>query len=118
VKHAAAYSALTALAFTTAGCTGHVTPQFVRSGIVTGIAAPCVGVGTAPLPPVWVSANRHGRAVATIKVNNRNDHGGHFKLLLPPGRYLVRARGSGDAPQVVILHPGEHRTVNFPNVCK
>jgi hypothetical protein len=116
VKHVAIASALIWMAVITSGCTGHATPPFAKNGIVTGFAAPCAGPALIAGGTVRVSANRHGRAVAAVVVDPLK-RDGHFKLSLPPGRYVLSAFGSADAPQVVVLHPGEHVAVNFPNLC-
>jgi hypothetical protein len=89
VKHAAIASALISMAVITSACTGHATPQFVKNGIVTGFAALCAGLAT-PDRSVRVSAKVHRRAVATEVVDSLKRHG-HFKLSLPPGRYVLSA---------------------------
>jgi hypothetical protein len=93
-------------------CSGSAGP-IVRPGIITGIAGRCVGgAPRAGLPRVRVSANRSGQTVATDVVNPFKDHD-MYRLSVPPGRYVVTARGSMDPPQVVNLRLGERVVINF-----
>jgi len=40
-----------------------------------------------------------------------------YRLVLPPGRYVITASGSADVPLRVVLHSGEHVTINFSDFC-
>ena len=111
VKLAAATCGLAVVGVMAGGCTGRASPQFVKNGIVAGFAAACANQAL-PDRSVQVSANAHGRAVATVVVDSLKDHL-RYKLSMPPGRYVLRAFGTADSPQVVLLHPGEHVTVSF-----
>jgi hypothetical protein len=66
--------------------------------------------------PVTVFAWKDNRIVTTQVVHFKVG-GGHYRLTLPPGRYLIGARGSGDDARLVMLHPRQTVTVNFPNRC-
>jgi hypothetical protein len=65
---------------------------------------------------VEVSAREHGRTVARQVVSYRKDRD-RYRLVLPPGRYVITASGSSDVPLTVVVHSGEHITINFPNFC-
>jgi hypothetical protein len=69
------------------------------------------------LAPVKVSAREHGRIVATVVVSYRKDRD-RYRLVLPPGHYVISASGASHVPQSVVLHSREHLTVNFANVCR
>jgi hypothetical protein len=97
------------------GCGGQAGAVVPRA-TVTGRAAACAGPPGAANRPVTVFAWRGGRIVATQVVHSTAGSG-HYRLSLPPGRYLIGARGSGEGAQAVTLRPREMVTVNFPNVC-
>jgi hypothetical protein len=96
-------------------CGGRTSPAVPRA-TVTGIAAACAGPPGASHRPAAVFAWRGGRIVATQVVHSAVG-GGRYRLSLPPGRYLIGARGSGDGAHAVTLRPGATLTVNFPNMC-
>jgi hypothetical protein len=104
-----------ALAAALTACGSHPA-RTVPPGTVTGIAAPCAGPPGAATRPVTVFAWRHGRIVATAVVHAAAG-GGHYRLTLPAGRYLIGAPRSGDGAQPLTLHSGETVTVNFTNQC-
>jgi len=85
-------------------------------GTIAGTAAACAGPPRVAQRPVTVFAWRDNRIV-TAQVVHAKVGGGHYRLTLPPGRYLVGARGSGDESRLVVLHPRQTVTVNFPNQC-
>jgi len=85
-------------------------------GTITGIAVACAGPPRAAPRPVTVFAWRDGRIVTT-QVVHLNAGGGHYRFSLPPGRYLIGAPRSGGEARLVVLHPRETVTVNFPNQC-
>lgn len=92
--------------------TGHPVPR----GTVTGLAVACAGPPGARRQPVTVFAWRDNRIV-TKQVVHSKAGGGHYRLTLPPGRYLIGARGSGADARLVVLHPRQTVTVNFPSQC-
>jgi hypothetical protein len=98
-----------------AACGSQAGPVVPRA-TVTGIAAACAGPPGAPHRPVTVFAWRRGR-IAARQMVHPTAAGGHYRLSLPPGRYLVGARGSGDGAQAVVLRPGKTVTLNFTSVC-
>ena len=63
-----------------------------------------------------VFAWRDNRIVTTQEVHFKVG-GGHYRLTLPPGRYLIGARGSGSDARFVVLHPRQTVTVNFLSQC-
>jgi hypothetical protein len=87
-----------------------------QRGTITGIAAACAGPPRAPLRPVTVFAWRDNRIVTTQVVHAKAG-GGHYRFSLPPGRYLIGAPRSGAESRLVVLHPHQTVTVNFPNQC-
>jgi hypothetical protein len=91
---------------------GHSAPR----GTITGIAAACAGPPRAALRPVTVFA-WHGNRIVTTQVVHFKVGGGHYRFSLPPGRYLIGAPRSGMESRLVVLHPRETVTVNFPNQC-
>jgi len=109
-----------------AACTspGHA----ASPGTITGVAAPACVLPPAPapraIPPglaalierTTIYAQRNGRVVAT-KIVHLGPGGGHYRLTLPPGRYLIGSPQSTDSPRLVVLHSGVTITVNFTNTC-
>ena len=98
------------------GACGSLPGPAVPRATVTGTAAACAGPPGAAHRPVTVFAWRGGRIAARQTVHP-TVAGGHYRLSLPPGRYLIGARGSGDGAQAVVLRPGKTVTVNFTSVC-
>lgn len=92
--------------------TGHSAPR----GTITGLAAACAGPPGALRQPVTVFAWRDNRIVTTQVVHFKVG-GGRYRLTLSPGRYLIGARGSGADARLVVLHPRQTVTVNFPGQC-
>lgn len=84
------------------------------TGTVTGVAAPCIGIGDAP---ITVYAAREGRIVASQQVPPAKG-GGRYHLRLPAGTYVISAPGSDLPSRSVILRAQETVTVNFPDTCK
>ena len=114
---AAISGALVASVMTTGGTShtglkpGVTTPL---TGNVTGVAAPCLGIGAAP---ITVYASQNGRTVASQEVLPVKG-GGHYLLRLPASTYLVSAPGSDLPPRLISIHAGETLTINFPDDCK
>lgn len=96
-------------------CGGHPGASVPRA-TVTGIAAVCAGPPGAALRPVTVFAWRDRRIVATQVVHFAVG-GGHYRLSLPPGQYLIGAPRSGDGARLLVLRPGATVRVNFPGMC-
>jgi hypothetical protein len=92
--------------------TGHSVPR----GAITGLAMACAGPPGARREPVTVFAWRDNRIITTQVVHLKVG-GGRYRLMLPPGRYLIGARGSGADARLVMLHPRQTVTVNFPSQC-
>jgi hypothetical protein len=105
-----------AVLLTGLGACGSQAGPAVPRATVTGIAAACAGPPGAPHRPVTVFAWRGGR-IAARQVVHTTVAGGHYRLSLPPGRYLLGARGSGDNARAVVLRPGKTVIVNFTSVC-
>jgi hypothetical protein len=95
---------------------GTTTGRSVPHGTISGLAAACPGPPGARPRPATVFAWRDNR-IATTQVVNFRVGGGHYRLTLPPGRYLIGARGSGSDARLVVLHPRQTVTVNFPSQC-
>jgi hypothetical protein len=95
---------------------GTATGRSVPRGTIAGLAAPCTGPPGAPRQPVTVFAWRDKRIVTTQVVHFKAG-GGRYRLTLPPGRYLIGARGTGGDARLVVLHPRQTVTVNFPSQC-
>jgi len=115
MKRTPAAVAWIALIANLCACGSHAGQPAPR-GTITGIAAACAGPPRAGLRPVTVFAWRDNRIV-TAQVVHAKVGGGRYRLTLPPGRYLIGARGSGDESRLVVLHPRQTVTVNFPNQC-
>jgi hypothetical protein len=95
---------------------GTVTGHSVPRGTIAGVAAACAGPPGAGRKPVTVFAWRDDRIVTTQVVHFKAG-GGHYRLTLPPGRYLIGARGSGADARLVVLHPRQTVIVSFPSQC-
>ena len=113
---AAVASAVAILSAAVSGCTAS-RGQKEMPGVVAGFAVPCVGAAVASQLQVRVSANEHGHTVATVLAKYHKDRG-RYRLVLPPGRYVIGAQGPIEPPRSVALHAGEHITINFPDRCK
>lgn len=85
-------------------------------GTITGIAAACAGPPGAAQRPVTVFAWRGNRIVTTQVVHFKTG-GGRYRLSLSPGRYLIGAPRSGTESRLVVLHPRQTVTANFPGQC-
>jgi len=85
-------------------------------GTITGLATACAGPPRAGPRPVTVFAWR-GNRIVTTQVVHVKAGGGHYRFSLPPGRYLIGAPRSGAESRLVVLHPRQTVTVNFPNQC-
>ena len=106
----AAVTATVLIASLTA-CAPHPLPP----GIVNGTAEACTGTVLAPPRPVTVFVKQGVWIVAEQTISARG--GGRFRLSLAPGRYVISASGSADAPHAVVLHSQQTITVDFPNRC-
>jgi hypothetical protein len=113
VRRIAVVGALATVSVLVGGC-HHGSKVVVPQGVVGEIAAHCAGP-PAPSLPVLVCAREHGRVAS--QVVSYQKHLDHYRFSLPSGRYVISAQGSADPPRLVILHPGEHVIVNFPNSC-
>jgi hypothetical protein len=84
-------------------------------GVVKGFISPCSGppVGAPPFEHVRVLAVRHGEVIAA-QTGHKLDYGYGYRLVLEPGRYLIR---EANASQAVVVHSGQTTTANFPNQC-
>jgi hypothetical protein len=109
-------SALAVLAVAVSGCAGS-TRHKESPGVVAGFAVPCIGVFLPSSLQVRVSATEHGHTVATVVAKYRKDRG-YYRLVLPPGHYVITARGAIEPPRSVVLRAREHVRINFPNYCK
>ena len=101
------------------GCspsTHHNTHHMQSTGVISGFAAPCVGLAIGLHRHVVVSASERGRTVARLVLNQQG--GGRYRLVLQAGRYVISARGSAERPRSVALHAREHVVINFPDYCK
>ena len=85
-------------------------------GTITGTAAGCAGRPRVAQRPVTVYAWRGNRIVTTQVVRARAG-GGHYRFSLLPGRYLIGAPRSGQDARLVVLHPHQTVTLNFPSQC-
>jgi hypothetical protein len=109
-------SALAVLAVVVSGCAGATRPK-ESPGIVAGFAVPCIGVSVPSSLQVKVSASEHGHIVAAVVARYRKD-GGYYRLVLPPGHYVITARGAIEPPRSVVVRAHEHVSINFPDYCK
>lgn len=119
VRYMAGLGALAISWAAVSGCSSHHNPSphhKQSTGIISGIAAPCVGVAVGLHRHVVVSASERGRTVAWLVLNQED--GGPYRLVLQAGRYVISARGSAERPRSVVLHAREHVVINFPDYCK
>ena len=112
IPAAAAGIALTASLVACGSAPGHPAAR----GTITGIAAACAGPPKVGLRPVTVFAWRDNRIVTTQVVHVKLG-GGRYRFSLSPGRYLIGAPRSGMESRLVVLHPHQSVTVNFPSQC-
>src|SRR5437588_12082735 len=100
-----------------AGCTGPVRPA--ARGVVTGtVAAPCpatppsiTSAKALPTPgTATVTVQHHGHVVAS-QVVRFSRGAAHYRLSLPPGRYLIN--GPQPAHRPVVVRAGTTVTVNL-----
>lgn len=107
------------LALLIAGCTsvGPGTTGTVPTGVVTGVASPCVGP---PMPqahyeaiPVRVRLLKDGRVVDRQTVTGSHT----FRFVAPPGRYVLRSDQSGTSPTHVGIASGKESRVNIYAAC-
>jgi hypothetical protein len=86
------------------------------TGVVTGVAYPCVGPHrtSAQLAniPVRVTIRQRSKVIARETV--RGSH--TYRFDMPPGQYVVSSRTSG--PTSITLHAGEVDRTNLPSFCK
>jgi len=85
-------------------------------GTITGTAAACAGPPRVAQRPVTVFAWR-GNRIVTTQVVHAKAGGGHYRFSLWPGRYLIGAPRSGQDARLVMLHPHQTVTVDFPGQC-
>lgn len=115
MKRIPAAAAGIALAASLGACGSHPGNSAAR-GTIAGIAAACAGPPRAAQRPVTVFAWR-GNRIVTTQVVHFKAGGGHYRFSLPPGRYLIGAPRSGTESRLVVLHPHQAVTVNFPGQC-
>ncbi|GEM_PF-3743591 len=85
---------------------------------VSGVAARYVGPPVASQRAVRVNVIRMaqgGKLVTRATARQRN--GGHYRLRLAPGTYVIRALGSHDPARRVTLAPGQAVRLDFPDYC-
>src|ERR1039458_6665467 len=95
-----------------------VTVVHSPDGILTGVAAPCVGLATTAeyaRLPVEVAVNEGSRTVVSETVTGRHT----YRFTVPPGRYTI----SSDEFQAplnvrVVLHSGKTDHVDLMPACK
>lgn len=85
----------------------------VRAGPISPVARPG-RPNTRPLPGAIVEALRNHRVITATHSDDR----GRYELSLPPGAFLIRAKGPGrflsrSAGKDVTTSAGERVTVNF-----
>ena len=102
-----------------AGCGGSASPT---SAVVTGVAAPCIGVTTTAQyarVPVEVVVKEGSRTVASKTVTGSHT----YRFVLPPGRYMVysnqvQSRSLLEPERFAqalpaVLHSGERNSQNL-----
>jgi hypothetical protein len=86
------------------------------TGVVTGIAYPCVGPHRTAAQlaniPVRVTIRQRSEVIARQIV--RGSH--TYRFAVPSGQYVVSSRTSG--PVSIMLHAGEVRRANLLSFCK
>jgi len=98
------------------GC-GRGAATSVKTGLITGVASPCVGVAKTENQiakmPVRVTLTQRSRTVASQVV-----YGSHtYRFTEPKGQYLVSSDQSGVTPASVTLHTGEVARINLFSPC-
>lgn len=121
MKSQAVIAGVMTVAALVGACThaAHVVPvPEHRPGTVTGLAQLCSGLPYTMLrpspPPMGVYAQQHGQTIASQELPGI---GGHYRLSLAPGRYVISAPKSGRPPKAITLRSGETLKVDFPNLC-
>ncbi len=87
-------------------------------GVVSGVAAPCVGITKPGLSSVTVSAKRNGRIVESRRLSFTRAQGNPYRFVLSPATYVIDAPESGLPARNVSVQPGSRITVNFRPSCK
>ena len=87
------------------------------SAVVTGTAEACTGPvpasGSARLPvQVLIKARRHTEVSETVL------SGQTYRLVVPPGQYLVTSKAAYVIPAHITVSSGETVQVNLPTTCK
>jgi hypothetical protein len=118
-KHRAGWLSLAAmvtaapLALAT-GCSAGPAPRY---GLVTGLAAPCVGAVMQPVS-VTVYASRNGHVIQSDRVLYTRSPGRPFRLRLPAGDYTLSAPLSYLPTQPISVQPGQTVHASFVAHCK
>lgn len=99
------------------GCSASSAPRY---GLVTGLAAPCVGAVLLPARTVSVTvyASRRGHVIQSDRVLLTRSPGSPFRLRLPAGDYTLSAPESYLPTQAISVQPGETVHASFVAHCK
>jgi hypothetical protein len=86
-------------------------------GLVTGLAAPCVGTVLGKVS-VTVYASHRGAVVKSQRVPATRSQGNPYKLSLPPGNYVISAPLSNLPTRTVSVRSQATTTADFVAHCK
>ena len=107
--------AAVAMTLVLAACTTSTTRP---TGVVTGVANPCVGLVLAgsALPRVTALLHFGPTVVASTTIKS----GAKYRFSVAPGSYKVEAEQVGFPyrPKDVVVQAGHSVTTNFPDCCK
>jgi hypothetical protein len=95
---------------TLSGCVS--TSPFI-TGIVTGTAHPCVGVGVGTGVPVQVNLTKNFRLIKSEIV--RYPH--QFLISAPPDRYDLSSTAGTSRFRIIRIQAGTTLHINFPTAC-
>jgi hypothetical protein len=100
--------------------TGCSTSPATRYGLVTGLAAPCVGAVFLPArtESVTVYASHNGHAIQSDRVRLTGSPDSPFRLRLPAGDYTLSAPESYLPTQAISVQPGQTVHASFIAHCK
>lgn len=87
-------------------------------GLVSGLAAPCVGSAPPRTTSVTVYARRNGHVVKTEKVLLTQSPGDPYHLRLHAGQYVISAPRSDLPSRTVSVQPNKTVRINFVPACK
>jgi hypothetical protein len=99
------------------GCSVGPAPRY---GLVTGLAAPCVGAVLQPATTesVTVYASRGGHVIQSDRVRLNRALDSPFRLRLPAGDYTLSAPQSYLPTQPISVQPGQTVHASFVAHCK